>query len=241
MSEKTYRHTRPIEYAFCDHRGDARLSYLLAAAQQISMEQCDLLGIGGGHLHSLGVAFLLAKLKLDIPKTPHGGEQVELFTQPHLPTRAQYRRCTDFTAADGGLLARMDARWVLVDIQSRRLLRRLPEGLAMPFLDAEELQDFRPAPPEVQTPAEEAVVRCSMLDINGHMNNAAYGDLIMNLLEPRLLADKRISSVEIYYHREALAGDKILLYLGGEGDSFYIRGMINEQCCFEACGKVETV
>lgn len=238
MAEKTYEMKQTVGYAFCDPRGEARLSYLLAMAQQISMEHCDSAGVGGQFFYERGMAFLLAKLRLEIPRTPVGGERVTLFTCPNLPMRAQYRRCTDFTDADGGLCCRMDSRWVLVDIESRRVLRRLPDGIDLPFLEAEELVDFRPSPLPELTLREEVTVRYSMLDVNNHMNNTVYGDIITNVLESRLSAGERIRSVEIFYHREALPGDKLALWCGEAENSFFIRGMAGEVVCFEAEGEL---
>lgn len=238
MADKTYEMKQTVGYAFCDPNGQARLSYLLAMAQQVSMEHCDSAGVGGWFFHEHGMAFLLAKLRLEIPRTPRGGEKLTLFTCPNLPVRAQYRRCTDFSAANGELCCRMDSRWVLVDIESRRVLRRLPDGINLPFLDAEELVDFRPSPPPNLTLQEEVAVRYSMLDVNNHMNNTVYGDIITNLLSRQLTQGKRILSIEIFYHREALPGDSLAMWCDENENSFFIRGMIGEVVCFEAEGEL---
>ncbi|MEG0852288.1 MAG: thioesterase [Angelakisella sp.] len=241
MAEKTYKKKQLVEYAFCDHRGEARLSYLLAMAQQISMEHCDSAGVGGSFFYDRGAVFLLAKLRLDIPRTPKGGELLELHTRPNLPVRAQYRRCTSFSTQDGELLCDMDSRWVLVDIESRRVLRRLPEGVELPFLDAEEISDFRPFFPKEFTLREKLTVRYSMLDVNNHMNNTVYGDIVANLLEHRLLGEERLRSVEIFYHREALPGDVLTLWSCEEENRFFIRATVGETVCFEASGTLEKV
>lgn len=240
MPQKTHIIHRVVTEAYCDPHHQARLSWMLAAAQQISMEHCTSAGIGGSYFRDRGLVFLLAKLHLDIYRIPSGGEEVELFTQPNLPHRAQFRRATRFTATDGSLLAEMDARWVLVDIASRQILRRLPADISLPFLDAEPLPDLRPALPagELQR-CDEVPVRYSMLDINGHVNNAVYGDLVCNLLEGRLLAGERLRSVDIFYHREALPGSTITLYKQEEGNRFFVRGSVGDSVCFEACGQLE--
>lgn len=239
MSEKTHQMNHGVEYAYCDRQGEARLSYLLAMAQQISMEHCDSAGVGGQFFCDRGMAFLLAKLRLEIPRVPLGGETLSLLTKPNLPIRAQYRRLTDFFDDSGALCCHMDSRWVLVDMASRRMLRRMPDGIDLPFLDGEEMEDFRPSPPRNLTLREEVTVRCSMLDINNHMNNTVYGDIITNLLEHRLMAGERIRSVEIFYHREALHGDTLSLWCGEDGSRFFIRASVGEVCCFEAAGELE--
>lgn len=240
MIEKTYKIQHDVMQAYCDHRGEARLSYFLAMAQQISMAHCDSAGIGDAFFRTRGMAFLMAKLRLEIERTPLGGERLELFTEPNLPTKAQYRRRTTFFAG-GSVIARMDARWVLVDTASRKLLRRVPQGLELPFLDAEELPDFRPSMPDNLTLRETATVRYSMIDVNGHLNNTVYADLICNMLERELLGDKRLRTVEIFYHHEAMPGAGIDLWLAEQNDNFYIRGTVENSPCFEAQGTLETV
>lgn len=238
---KTYSHTRTLDHALCDHRGEPRLSALLAAAQQISMEHCDAAGVGGGFFWERGYAFLLAKLRLEIVRMPRGGEVVSLHSRPNLPVRAQYRRQTRMEDAAGNTLVTVDSRWVLVDIASRRLLRNLPQGIELPFLDAEEMPDLRPAQPPRWEETEVAPVRYTMLDINRHVNNTVYGDLICNQLEQSLLADRRLGAVDIFYHREALPGDSIRLQRHQEGDRFFVRGLVGESVCFEANGVLEAV
>lgn len=241
MAEKIYKMSRTVAQAYCDHRHEARLSYLLATAQQISMEHCDSVDVGGTYFHERGLVFLLAKLHLELYHPICGGELLGLVTSPNLPHKAQYRRLTDFCSADGRLLATMDARWVLVDIDSRRLLRRLPEGIELPFLDAEELVDIRPALPAEMEQCDEVRVRYSMLDINGHMNNTVYGDLVANQLEQQLMDDKRITSVDIFYHREALLGDLVTLWRSFAGERFFVKGCVGDSVCFEAQGTLGTV
>lgn len=241
MPQKNHTIHRMVEYAYCDHRGAVRLSWLLAAAQQASMEHCTAAGIGDSYFRDKGLVFLLAKLSLDIPQMPMGGQELALFTQPNLPYRAQYRRITNFSAPGGTLLAAMDARWVLVDIHSRKLLRKLPDGVEFPFLAAEELPDLRPLCPGELTPCEQVTVRFSMLDVNGHMNNAVYGDLVCNVLEPQLMTDRRLRKVEVFYHREARLGDVIALATHLADDRFFIRGTIGDMVCFEAAGTLLTV
>ena len=236
MSGKTFKMSRSVSQAYCDHRWEAKLSYLLATAQQISMEHCDSLGIGGGYFRDRGYAFLLAKLRLDIARPITGGQVLELATRPNLPVRAQYRRLTDFASSSGEMLATMDARWVLVDIESRRLLRRLPDGLEMPFLDPEELSDFRPLPAAELEQCEDVTVGYSMLDINRHVNNTVYADTVTNLLGEQLLGGKRVASFEIFYHREALYNDVITLWRSLEDERFYIKGCVGDAACFEAQG-----
>lgn len=241
MSGKTFEMSRSVSQAYCDHRWEAKLSYLLATAQQISMEHCDSLGIGGSYFRDRGYAFLLAKLRIDIAAPIVGGQVLQLTTRPNLPVRAQYRRLTDFASSGGELLAAMDARWVLVDIESRRLMRRLPEGVEMPFLEPEELSDFRPSPPAELERCEDVTVRYSMLDINQHVNNTVYADMVQNLLGELLLGGKRIASFEIFYHREALYNDVITLWRSLEDERFFVRGCVGDSVCFEAQGTLSSL
>lgn len=239
MSDKTFSMDYVMPYALCDHRGNARLSSLLVAGQQVSMEHCDSAGIGGDFFARNGTAFLLAKLSVDIIRTPMAGEKVTLTTRPNLPMRAQYRRLTEFSAKDEPIV-QMDARWILVDIATHRVLRRLPEGLELPFLDAVPIEDFRATALSCQPEFfADLPVRYSMLDINRHVNNAVYGDFVSDALGQSLIDGWRIRRVQIFYHREALPGETVSLHLSQEGKKFFVRGTVGGNPCFDATGTLE--
>ena len=79
---------------------------------------------------------------------------------------------------------------------------------------------------------------CIRDSLNGHMNNTVYGELVSNALENRLNAGEQIKDIDIFYHKEVLFGEQINLYMLEDNKKFYIKGVVNDKNCFEACGSM---
>lgn len=225
-----------VQYSYCDSFNRMTLSYLLKEAQEISMQHCDQLGLSNAFLASLGKVFLLAKLHVTVHDMPKGGQIVRIATIPYLPVRLQYPRFTRVYDREGTLLVEVDSRWMLVDIESRRIVRRPPEDLPLPFPEIEGLGDFKfpKLSDEAFLPAGQVRVRYSMADTNRHLNNAVYADLACNQAEEELMAGKPVKSLSLFYHHEARFGEEMKLSSYREGDTFYLRGRLPEWLCFEA-------
>ena len=133
-------------------------------------------------------------------------------------------------------MAEVDSRWMLVDLESRRIVRRPPEGLPLPFPEIQGLQDFKfPKLAEEEfLPAGRVRVRYSMADTNRHLNNAVYADLACNRAEEELMAGKTVKSLTLFYHHEAKFGEEVELAACRKEDTFYLRGRLPGQLCFEA-------
>ena len=113
--------------------------------------------------------------------------------------------------------------WVLVDINSRTLFRmsRVPELVNSPR--PETVKDVRPrklAPPCALTAAAPLCAGAEALDVNGHVNNAAYVPLVLESLPEPVRA---VRTLEINYHHECFAGQELPRLLWQEGKDAYVR------------------
>ena len=223
-----------VQYGHCDVFDRMKLSYILKEAQQLRMEHCDLLGIGSYYLKSLNMVFLLAKLKVTIHALPKGGQKLHLVTCPTLPARAQYMRFTHMRLLDGTPMVDVDSRWVLVDTNTHKIFRKVPEQLELPFPPPDRIDDFRMPRLNDYAPAGDFRVQYSNLDSNQHMNNAEYADVVANLLSDQLMQGKPVRELEFYYHNEATLGEKISLFTCQQDDTFFVRGMLDNTMCFES-------
>lgn len=223
-----------VQESFCDMFFKMPLSYLLKEAQQISAEHCEALGIGSSYMKSVGQAFLLAKLKVDIARQPRGGEEILVKTVPYLPRLFAYPRFTYFMDQAGETLVTIDSRWILVDTRERKIQRQLPSVMEGMFPEAGDIGDFRI--PRMKEPAylEDYPVKYSVTDFIGHMTNAAYGDVAVNCFGGELMKGKSIRRAMIAYHKEALPGDVIRLFTEADGDTRLVKGMLEDKPGFEA-------
>ena len=128
-----YQTLRTIPEFECDFNLRLTAGGLLRLVQEVSTRHCTLLGITMERYQQTHTAFLLAKLCARVYEDIPAGAEVTITSLPSSPIRAVYHRYTTLSLPDGRTAAAVDARWMLVDTQSRRILRRAPEELGLPF------------------------------------------------------------------------------------------------------------
>ena len=79
-------------------------------------------------------------------------------------------------------------------------------------------------------------VRYSHLDVNGHLNNTVYGDLVCDVLPFEELVNRGIREFRIVFRHEARYGEELGLQLfhDREEDCWYVTGHRADGPCFEA-------
>lgn len=239
MSASEYSTTFTVHFGYCDFENKMTPEYILKQLQQVSMEHTDREGVTTDFLYAHNVAFLLAKIKVDIQNVPKGGQRVHAKTWAFAPQRAQYVRITSFYNENEELLLTAISRWVLIDIKQRHIIRQIPDFLDKPMFHVEgTAEDFRMPRFSFEDIIDKVHVKYAMIDINRHVNNAVYANFAANCM-PKLFFDKeQLSCMEIYYIHEALLNDEIVLYKKEETDNnekiVYIHGALQDRPCFES-------
>lgn len=223
----------------CDFALRLTMGGLLRLVQTAATRHCTLIGITPEKYEETHTAFLLAKLCARIYRDIPAGEEVEVSTRPSSPVRAVYHRYNTVSLGDGTLAAAVDARWVLVDTQTRRILRKTPPEFGSIFggLPAPE-EEF---PVQIARPAEELTLLgeekalYSRCDQNGHMNNTRYADILCDHLPAELFSKGPMRELRISYHRELPMGNAMELWSRQTGPrEYYFLGRGGEKDCFEA-------
>ncbi|MEG1932605.1 MAG: thioesterase [Pygmaiobacter sp.] len=224
----------------CDLNQRFTIGGLLRATQQIGTDQCEALGVGTDYLLHFHACWLLAKVSAEVYGDIKDGDTLHIVTAPAAPVHAVHPRYTSFYNAAGNLLAAVDAHWVLADTGSRHLLRRLPEGMSLPFSAAVEQQlalDIVRAPS--LTDCGSATATYSRVDLNRHLNNTRYADVVCDAL-PETIWDNGgyVKKAVIYYRNELPLGHVMTLaqgacdYHGNRG--LYLTGFDGATRCFES-------
>ena len=242
---KTEFFTEPFRVMDCDCDMLHRLTpgAFLRMAQQISTDQCESIGMNGDFYRQNHAVFLLAKLALQVDRMPRGGEVLTLVTMPEQPKRAVYRRVTEARDEAGRRVALLDSRWVLVDTDTRRILRRPPQAFeACPFEEEVPFSLDVAIPKPAETfPAGQVMATYSRCDTNGHMNNTRYADAAADALPLEVLRQGAVKRLVISYHNELPAGQSAALVRGRtENGGWYVAGQREDgRPCFEAALVVE--
>ena len=181
---------------------------------------------------------MLAKLALHVTRLPRVDEELTLVTQPERCKRAVNKRITHFYDADGAEVATMDSRWVLIDTEKRMILRKHPEQFDDQWAEDVPLELPmrlpRVAPEDCETLGTQtaAYSRC---DMNGHLNNTRYADIVCDAVPWQVWDSAQISDFIISYHREVPRGESFTLRRARLAeDTFYFEGEREGKSAFEA-------
>ena len=221
-----------------DHLGNAKLGALLRYAQQVATAHAEAVGLDDALYRETRTAYVLAKLALHIARMPRIDEELTLVTQPERCKRAVNKRITHFYDASGEEIVTIDSRWVLIDTDKRIILRKHPPQFAdqwaedVPFELPIRLP--RVAPEDCETLGEQTATY-SRCDMNGHLNNTRYADIVCDAVPWEVWDRAQIEDFTISYHREVPRGESFTLHRAQLAENqFYFDGEREGKSAFEA-------
>ena len=235
MYEKSYEKEITVYQYECDVKNRMTAAALLKQVQQISTEHCDIFGLDAAYYQSTNTAFLLSKISLLFHREILVGEKLKLVTQPSLPVKAVYHRYTSAYDDQGKEAASVDSRWILVDTQTRRILRKIPENFHFPFL-TEQVPEHpcKLVKSECMEHAGEQSAVYSKVDQNGHLNNTEYASIVCDLVPISQITEHPVRSMVLAYHNELRLGETMDLLMGSIENGYDITGEREGKPCFEA-------
>lgn len=189
----------------------AKPSSLLHFMQDAAAGDVTQYGAGYKELLADDMIFVLTKIKLSIDKQIGNDFPIKVKSWGKSMSGASFIR--DYTVFnDEGILARATSQWVLISYSDRRLLRTTTLS---PNISSNQGEDSglemsrRILPPDGAKlyEAEHKVV-LSDIDINNHLNNSRYADLITDNCAIDFIAN-RVSEIEIHYMNELHLNDSV--------------------------------
>lgn len=252
-----YEMDTQFNYYDMNARGDIKLTALLKYINLAAGANSEELGAGFDVTEPLGLAFVIQRFALHVLKWPVYLQSTKVRTWPAEITKGTFRRNGEMWDQNGEKMAEWTGLWVLIDIHERKVRR--PKALPTPFPSAG-LLDVLIEAPKIEVPEESVpvtsyphTVRYCDADLNMHMNNAVYGDLIANVLEvggndlSHLSYVPSWREVRFNYLSEARIGEEIAVECRKLaksaskccGDTLYFTGNAEDRLVFSASVEVE--
>ncbi len=212
-----------------DYAGRIRPSALLGVMQNAADRHLEDADVTVARMLETGLAWILMTTRLEFRSVPKLGEKITLETWNCGASGVLWTRDYRLLGANGEEQVAASTAWTLVDLAKRRILR--PSAFPFP-LPVSSRPSWGGAPEKVLPPGEDNgwneagsyQVPYSAVDCYGHMNNARYADLCMDLLTPEELENREIRSLHITYSREASLGDAIVLRRSDVGHTVFVSG-----------------
>ena len=211
-----------VGYSETDCGGLCRISALMGFMQDAAGRHCDMLGFSRDLLiANYGGFWMIVRLRIVLNKPIPVGSRLELQTW-HRGSRGVlwYRDFVFFL--DGQPVGKATTAWVIAACGTRRILRptHMPEIQAKAYPErttGEELSRIRM--PADLYPVGQRTVFYSDLDVNRHLNNIKYADILCDVLHLEHFEGSYISDCRINYLEECVSGNILTLWTGEEEGS----------------------
>ena len=236
MEQFFYTETMTVMNADADFRSLLKPSALLRYVEQVSADHARTFGMTDQFFKDHGVAFLVGKQALKFDRVPQRAEKLTLLTRAEASRRGSVKRITTVTDAEGKQVAMVDCRWIVVSLAENRILREpgwTVDGFWNETVEGElplQLHKCR----EGLASAGEWTVRYSQCDLNDHLNNAFYLDLVCDALPLDVVRKGPVTFASINYHREVPMGETVEVFYAPSAEGWYIIGKHNGQTSFES-------
>lgn len=207
-------------------------------AQEIANISADSLGFGFDELQRYSTAWILSRMHIEFLNMPRWKDMVELQTWHKGFDGPFYVRDFRMLGADGQPAVLATSSWLILDMNTRRLLRREHLEDKLP-LDTELHEHAIEAPcGKVTMPGDqleqmaEHRVAYSDVDFVGHANNARYVVWAMDCLDYGQLTTQRVRSLRINFNKEVCPGDTVEIFRAPAEGGWIVEGRVGDRSSF---------
>ena len=212
---------------------DRKLSvpWLFRIFQDAAIEDAERIGYDASKTLSAGLLWVFSRVYVKIHAMPDYLTRVRFETHPGCKKAFFFPRYGTLYDQQGNVAAEFSSIWALIHEDTRTLEMRPPLGAV-----DESRGDELPLPGKVVVkPASyrgnRTIYFCD-LDLNGHLNNVRYIEMMINLHDAAFYKTHRVSEMLIQYESEIRYGETVDFYTDPEVT--YIRGVVGDRVAFEA-------
>lgn len=212
-----------------DLNGIARPSPVLRYMQETANLQLYHLGPSNEYLREQGMAFILARMGMRMFAPLHPYEKITVQSWACDSRLSSFYRCGSISRGDEPIAELMTV-WALIDIQNKRIYRT--SEITMNFETDEMLgSDLLPRIQIPQAPVNiyERTVGYSDVDLNRHMNNTNYPDMLCDYIGD--MDGKRVTAISVNFKGEALLGEKFTIHMSNAGGKYYFKTIKENGAC----------
>ncbi len=206
-----------------DDNGELKASAMLHGFQGIASEHADALGVGYDELIRDDRIWVLSKVKFKVYGRIEKGREYVLSTYPRPKKGAAFPRDFYISDSSGREAAAATSVWCVMNFVTRKLER---SGVdfdgecteRVPFAEGiEKIKARQPVQAGMHKVTE------SDLDVNRHVNNCRYADMVGDVL-----GTNGASCFMMNFLQEAVLGDEILLYRDEQGGADIVTGKLED-------------
>lgn len=213
---------------------DLRLASLMQILQDVALAGADDLGVGSDVAYLKGYLWVISRMDIDIIRVPKYREKIDVYTYPGKTLGFFYPRHFFIKDKNGEVIIRASSVWALIRREDRKIeMKNVFPELVGESLEGELPRPRRLTPMPKENILEERIVRYSDVDLNAHLNNTRYVEMIDDLISGKEHMERILTHVTLNYEREVKEGETIT-FVGQTGLKTEVTGYIGELPAFEA-------
>lgn len=223
-----YEQTLLLGSEHVDCRRRLRTATLFSLLQTASIRHTEALGMGRRKTLDKGLLWVVTRQYVEIPRMPMYDERITLRSWPGDTMRVLFPRYYEILAENGGILVRGSAVWTLMDSVARSVAFPDEHGIVIGGVSTgTELPCLTKLTPLDTPHAFDFTVPYSYVDLNGHMNNTRYFDVV----EDHIPAAQAVpAAIQVEYMAEALQNETLRVAWGEENGHIYCTGAAAHPC-----------
>ena len=206
-----------------DFKSELRLDTLMHIFQECSIAHTEELGMGRKKTLDKGLLWIITTERFQINRLPKYDETIKVICYPGKTLHYFFPRYLEILDEEGNVLIKGTSIWALINSKDRSMVDPIKNKI---IIEGKEKGSELPpilnlSIPELDNEIEEEATY-SKVDLNGHMNNASYLNLAMDLIDKEILENKAIKNIDLQFKKEIKLFDKFTAKHGQIDNIFYL-------------------
>ena len=221
MNTKIYEEKIPVPVDWLDFKKVLRLSALFRIFQDVALRHLESISFGDEVIREEGLHWVVSRYHLEVNRLPKYGDTLIIKTYPEPVLAYFFPRQYLVTDEKGGTLIKAGSLWALVDEKKRTMV--MPNSSLTKDYGITTGEEVRyPLPYKTKEGKMKSVIKASYssCDLNGHLNNCSYIDILEDMIPIDFLSSHSPKIVDVHYKKEILLGQEIPLSYE-ENDGLY--------------------
>lgn len=216
---------------------------ILKQMEVLAANHSSMLNIGFDEAHQLGFVWILRSSKFSFSELPTLHDKLQISTWPTgydgLRVLRKYQFIKNNTIIGEGYQT-----WVQLDYTKKKLIiadkyREIINEL--PDCSSDYFKIGKIITPKNLQFSYQKIVHNNDIDMNNHLNNVRYAEIVYNALPYSVLENNYISDMQIDFQKEVKLHEKIDVYTELLEDTYYIIGKKDNRVCFKSTVKVQPI
>ncbi len=197
----------------CDINGNWKPAAFFQHLTEAAHKHASLLGVGYPELIQHNLSWVLTRLKIKFLRFPQIDENIIIRTWPKtIQQKLFFIRDIELIDNSNQLLAQASSAWLIIDINSRRLVPPRSIEFELPGLENRHGLNETLEKIDLEPDGEERLVAhagYSSVDIVGHTNNSRYVEWICDAFPIVTHQEQLLDWIQVNYNHEVLPEEKV--------------------------------